>query len=61
MGTQGGLWGLIVLVAVIWAIVDIVQSSITNEKKALWVVLVVLLPLLGVILWFFLGPRKGKW
>jgi hypothetical protein len=61
MRTQGGLWGLIVLVAVIWAIVDIVQSSITNEKKALWVVLVVLLPLLGVILWFFLGPRKGKW
>jgi hypothetical protein len=57
----GGLWGLIVLVAVIWAIVDIVQSSVTNEKKALWVVLVVLLPLLGVILWFFLGPRKGKW
>jgi hypothetical protein len=61
MGMQGGLWGLIVLVAVIWAIVDIVQSSVTNEKKALWVVLVVLLPLLGVILWFFLGPRKGKW
>ena len=54
------LWGLLILVGDIWAIINIVQSSASNEKKALWVIVVVLLPLLGLILWFFLGPRDGK-
>jgi hypothetical protein len=52
-----GLLGLLVLAGDIWAIINIVQSSASNEKKLLWVLVVVLLPLLGLILWFFLGPR----
>ena len=52
--------GLLILIGDIWAIVNIIQSSASNEKKALWIVLVVLLPLLGLILWFFLGPRDGR-
>ena len=54
------LWGLLVLAADIWAVLQIAQSSASNEKKALWIVLVVVLPLLGLILWYFLGPRNGK-
>jgi hypothetical protein len=53
----GGIFGLLVLIGDIWAIINILQSSTSNEKKALWIVLVVVLPLLGLILWFFLGPR----
>ena len=56
IGTQE-LGSLLVLVADVWAILNIVRSSASNEKKALWIVLVVLLPLLGLILWYFLGPR----
>ena len=52
-----GLLVLLVLAGDIWAIINIVQSSASNEKKLLWVLVVVLLPLLGLILWFFLGPR----
>ena len=52
-----GLLGLLVLAGDIWAIINIVQSSASNEKKLLWVLVVLLLPLLGLILWFFLGPR----
>ena len=55
-----GLWGLLVLAGDIWAIINIVQSSVSNEKKLIWVIAVVLLPLLGLILWYFLGPRDGK-
>jgi succinate dehydrogenase/fumarate reductase cytochrome b subunit len=55
-----GLWGLIVLIADVWAVISIAQSSASNEKKALWIVLVVLLPVVGFILWYFLGPRSGK-
>ena len=54
-----GLWGLLVLAADVWAILNIAQSSASNEKKALWIVLVVVLPLLGLVLWYFLGPRSG--
>ena len=55
-----GLWGLLVLAGDIWAILNIVQSSASNEKKLIWILVVVLLPLLGLILWFFLGPRSGR-
>lgn len=54
------LWGLLILAGDIWAIINILQSPVSNEKKLLWIIVVVLLPLLGLILWFFLGPRGGK-
>ena len=54
------LWGLLILAGVIWAIVNILQSAVSNEKKLLWIIVVVLLPLLGLILWYFLGPRDGR-
>jgi len=54
------LWGLIVLVADIWAIVNILQSAATTGTKVLWTALVIVLPVLGFILWFFLGPKSGR-
>jgi succinate dehydrogenase/fumarate reductase cytochrome b subunit len=55
-----GLLGLLVLVGDIWAIINIFQSSVSNEKKLIWIIAVILLPLLGLILWYFLGPRDIK-
>jgi Phospholipase_D-nuclease N-terminal len=55
-----GLWGLLVLAGDVWAVINILQSSASNEKKLLWVLLVILLPLLGLILWYFLGPRDNR-
>lgn len=55
-----GLWGLLVLAGDIWAIINIAQSSASNEKKALWIILVLLLPVIGLVLWYFLGPRGGR-
>ena len=54
------VWGVLVLIGDIWAIINILQSSASNDKKVLWVIVVVLLPLVGLILWFFLGPRDRK-
>jgi succinate dehydrogenase/fumarate reductase cytochrome b subunit len=56
----GGVVGVLILIGDIWAIINILQSSVSNEKKLIWTIAVVLLPLLGLILWFFLGPRGGK-
>ena len=55
-----GLWGVLVLAGDIWAIINIFQSGASNEKKLLWILVVILLPLLGLILWYFLGPRQGR-
>ncbi|MDP1717991.1 MAG: PLDc N-terminal domain-containing protein [Burkholderiales bacterium] len=54
------LWGLLIIAGDIWAIINILQSSVSNEKKLVWIIAVVLLPLLGLILWYFLGPRNGR-
>jgi hypothetical protein len=55
-----GLWGLIVLAADIWAIINIFQSNTTTGKKVLWTVLVIVLPVVGFIIWFFAGPKSTK-
>ena len=57
---DNGLWGVLVLAGDIWAIINIFQSGASNEKKLLWILVVILLPLLGLILWYFLGPRQGR-
>jgi hypothetical protein len=60
MRGPNGLWGLIVLVADIWAIINIFQSNATTGKKVLWTVLVIVLPVVGFIIWFFAGPKSAK-
>ncbi len=55
-----GLFGLLVLIADVWAIINVVQSSETTGTKALWVALVLVLPLLGLIIWYFAGPKSAS-
>lgn len=52
-----GLLGFIVLVLDIWAIVRIVNSGASTGKKVLWIVLVLFLPVAGLLLWWFFGPK----
>ena len=52
-----GLTGLLILAGDIWAILNIVQSKSSNGMKLVWTLIVLLLPLLGLGLWVFLGPR----
>lgn len=58
MGIEvGGILGLLLLVADIWAIVKTVQSGASTGAKVFWIVLILILPLLGLIIWLFAGPR----
>ena len=54
------LWGFLVLVADVWAIVNVFQSSADTTKKVVWTIVILLLPVLGFVLWFFMGPRTGR-
>jgi hypothetical protein len=53
-----GIGGLIILIADIYAIVMILQSSAENIEKLVWSLVVFFLPLIGLIVWYFAGPGK---
>jgi succinate dehydrogenase/fumarate reductase cytochrome b subunit len=53
-----GLFGFLIFVADIWAVLKIIKSSASDGKKALWIAIVVVLPLIGLILWYLMGPGK---
>ncbi len=55
----GGIWGLLILIADIYAIISVVQSNgTTTGKKVVWTLLVLFLPVLGWIIWWLAGPRS---
>ncbi|MGB2203496.1 MAG: PLDc N-terminal domain-containing protein, partial [Pseudooceanicola atlanticus] len=54
------LGGLLILALDIWAIVSIIGSAASTGKKVLWVLLVLILPILGFIIWLIAGPRSSK-
>ena len=53
-----GIGGLIILIADIYAIVMILQSSAESFEKLVWSLVVFFLPLIGLIIWYFAGPGK---
>ena len=58
MGIEvGGLLGLVILILDVWAIVRVFGSSASTGTKVLWIVVILLLPVLGLILWAVMGPK----
>ncbi|QOR77233.1 MAG: PLDc_N domain-containing protein [Thermoflavifilum sp.] len=54
-----GLWGLLTLILWIWALVDIIKSRFNSDTtKIIWIVVVILLPLLGSILYLIIGRSQ---
>lgn len=54
------LFGLVVLALDIWGIINVLRSGASTGAKALWVLLIIFLPLVGLILWFLTGPRSAR-
>ena len=52
-----GLLGLVVLVLDIIAIIDCVKRSMDTGKKVLWIIVILVLPVLGMVLYFLLGRK----
>lgn len=52
-----GLLSLVILVLDIVAIVDVLKSSSATGRKALWIILILVLPLVGMVLYFLLGKK----
>ena len=52
------IFALLLLVANLFAIVNILGSRIGVGTKLVWIILIILLPLIGFIIWYFAGPRS---
>ncbi|PJJ70927.1 phospholipase D-like protein [Diaminobutyricimonas aerilata] len=52
----------LVLVTMVWAIVDLImidESRVRGVNKLVWALIIILLPVIGAALWFFLGRERG--
>ena len=52
------LVGLTILILDIIAIADVIKSSMDTEKKTLWIILILLLPVIGMVFYFLLGQKR---
>ena len=52
-----GLIGLVIFIADIFGIAMIIKSSDTTGAKVLWCLLILVLPLVGLIIWYLAGPK----
>ena len=57
IGAGGGICTLILLVADVWAMVQIANSSASTVSKLLWGALVFFFPVGGLLIWYFAGPK----
>jgi hypothetical protein len=55
-----GILGLVHLAIWVYAVIQIFNSSARTGEKVLWIIIVAVLPLLGIIAWYFLGPGSPK-
>jgi len=51
--------GLIILALDIWAIFNVLKSGSKVGIKVLWMLLIVLAPVIGLVVWAIAGPRAN--
>jgi hypothetical protein len=55
-----GIFGLIILIANIYAIYQVLTSGASGLAKILWTLAILILPVVGLIAWWIAGPRGGR-
>jgi hypothetical protein len=49
--------GVIIFIFDVWAITRVVGSSASTGAKVLWSLLIIVLPVVGLLIWYFAGPK----
>ncbi|PIW28394.1 MAG: hypothetical protein COW29_09340 [Rhodobacterales bacterium CG15_BIG_FIL_POST_REV_8_21_14_020_59_13] len=61
MGIEiAGPLGLLILVFDIYAILNVARSPASSLTRVVWIALILIAPIIGFILWLFLGPREER-
>ncbi len=55
-----GLFGILVLIADLYAIYQVLTSGASTLSKVLWTLAILILPILGFIIWLIAGPRGSS-
>jgi len=56
---MGYIFGIIIFALDVWAIASIINTNEAMTTKLVWIALVAILPLLGLIIWWFAGPKAN--
>ena len=54
------IFGVIILVLDIWALMNVWQSGTSGGAKIVWTIGVIVFPLLGFLAWLFAGPKQAR-
>ncbi|MEQ8335588.1 PLDc N-terminal domain-containing protein [Nisaea sp.] len=60
MDLFSGLFALIILIADIYAVIQVLSSGASGVNKLLWALLIIVLPVIGLIIWMVAGPRSAS-
>ncbi|AUH65136.1 PLD nuclease N-terminal domain-containing protein [Paracoccus zhejiangensis] len=53
------VFGIIIFCLDVWAIASIINTNESTGKKIVWIAIVAILPVLGLIIWWFAGPKAN--
>lgn len=54
-----GLLGLILFALDVWAIASVINSNAERGSKIIWVIVIAILPFVGLIAWWLMGPKAN--
>lgn len=53
----GGIIGIIIFALDIWAIIRLFQSGASTGAKIIWLIIILVLPVIGLLIWLLAGPK----
>ena len=56
---MGYVFGIIIFVLDVWAIASVIKTNTSMGTKILWIALIAILPVVGLIIWYFAGPKAN--
>ncbi|MDO6749441.1 PLD nuclease N-terminal domain-containing protein [Gilvimarinus sp. 1_MG-2023] len=45
---------------IVWAVLKITASNESTEKKVLWILFILVVPVIGLICWVIFGPKGSR-
>lgn len=51
------LFGVVIFALDVWAIASVINTDTPNGKKIIWILLIAVLPVVGLLAWWFAGPK----
>ena len=59
-GFIGLLIGIIAVSLAIWALIDVIRSSMNMNQRTLWIIIVFIFPIVGPLIYFLKGKTSAR-